>query len=786
MPARVPVVREQTVQSQALPGVRQQIDTPAAAFGGMKAEAMMGIGKQIGAIGADIAEADVKRRREYNALRTLDIATKYEREVMTAFYEPQNGYLTRKGGLALGMTGDVNKNLEAMQKRYMEEAKDNPAVQQLLRTKMGDITNNALSLAQRHEFSEYQTYKGDTLSARSALNAESAFLNWNDDQEFQGKLAENGRLLNDKGRIEGWDTARLNKERLDMESGMAFGRAKAALMADETPQNIVRVNSWMEARREGGKLNMADSFAWDGLMDAALPKAEAAVAFEELKDYGGVEGMEVAMLFHGPQVGQESGGQQTGGPGSVAGPNEPTTSPKGAIGYAQVMPGTGPEAAALAGVAWDEQKFKYDKEYNAKIGLAYMQAQKDKYGSNTLALMAYNAGPGAVDDFMNGTNQTGKNPRGIKLGDPRKGETDIGSFVARFPFKETRDYVRIINARAGGGSIQMTAQSVQAKAVELEAKRPGAGRALLAMYNDQIKVLDEATKAERTAFLDRVLPKVQEANGDYTVLPAEDIAEATRLGVMDKVVEWKGVTDQAVYSRLKLMTSEEIAKVDLNEPNIRLALSQADYQELVGKQEKALGADAESIVQDRIIKSGKMYLAAAGINPTPKADDKGANQKLLAFTQAAEREVVAWKQENGGKNPSDDDLKKIIDNLLLEGSLSRPREKDGWFGSKKGDQVSRSGRAYEQKPGEVFTITPPSEDIIDALQAYATNQIGLSQIANEDPTWIETTPTEYLGSTGSDPVKQNTALNENGLIRLYTKLRESGLTDDEILFYGER
>ena len=33
----------------------------------------------------------------------------------------------------------------------------------------------------------------------------------------------------------------------------------------------------------------------------------------------------------------------------------PITSPKGAIGVAQVMPSTAPEAAKLAGLAWDEQ-----------------------------------------------------------------------------------------------------------------------------------------------------------------------------------------------------------------------------------------------------------------------------------------------------------------------------------------------------------------------------------------------------------------------------------------------
>src|ERR1700683_4528312 len=39
---------------------------------------------------------------------------------------------------------------------------------------------------------------------------------------------------------------------------------------------------------------------------------------------------------------------------------QPLRSPAGAIGYSQVMPGTGPEAAKLAGLPWDEERLKTD------------------------------------------------------------------------------------------------------------------------------------------------------------------------------------------------------------------------------------------------------------------------------------------------------------------------------------------------------------------------------------------------------------------------------------------
>lgn len=109
----------------------------------------------------------------------------------------------------------------------------------------------------------------------------------------------------------------------------------------------------------------------------------------------------------------------------------PITSPKGAIGVAQVMPSTAPEAAKLAGLAWDEQAYRQDAGYNAALGRAYFDKQVATFGGDVAkGMAAYNAGPDRVRRAEQQAQEQG------------------GLWTDYLP-KETQDYLRKNNAQLG-------------------------------------------------------------------------------------------------------------------------------------------------------------------------------------------------------------------------------------------------------------------------------------------------------------------------------------------------
>jgi soluble lytic murein transglycosylase len=108
------------------------------------------------------------------------------------------------------------------------------------------------------------------------------------------------------------------------------------------------------------------------------------------------------------------------------------TSHAGAKGLMQILPATADYIAQKSGGTAFEQGDLADPQINISYGSWYLRYLLDKYGGNeVLAIAAYNAGEGKVDEWVSGALSSGDRFR-----------------VEAIPFEETRHYVgRVLTAR---------------------------------------------------------------------------------------------------------------------------------------------------------------------------------------------------------------------------------------------------------------------------------------------------------------------------------------------------
>ncbi|MGH8529883.1 MAG: transglycosylase SLT domain-containing protein [Nevskiales bacterium] len=102
-------------------------------------------------------------------------------------------------------------------------------------------------------------------------------------------------------------------------------------------------------------------------------------------------------------------------------------SPANAWGLMQLLPATGQRSARRLGIAWDGIETLKLAEPNIRLGTAYLEEMRDKFGGNAaLATAAYNAGPNPVLRWLPQT--------------PTEGEL----WVEIIPYNETHKYVKSV------------------------------------------------------------------------------------------------------------------------------------------------------------------------------------------------------------------------------------------------------------------------------------------------------------------------------------------------------
>lgn len=355
---------------------------------------------QLGRAGLGVAE-DIQQRQEQdnqNALQALSTAG--GAQVNKLLYDPETGMTaTRKGINAVGATNDTLKEWDAWRDKQLSLLP--PAARQ-----RGGIILTAQRVQMErtsfvYEQGERERALQETYNASNNASVQRESLYYGDKISTQLEAGSRNQGIEEYGKAQGWPEEKIAFEKTLWQQKAASGAFD--LFVSQQKQSMMG---------PGGALPTT------GTPDLSqLASANMYV---------------------------ESRGQQFRADGS------PLVSGAGAVGVAQVMEKTGPEAAQYAGVEWNRERWLNDPQYNLQIGNAYFEHLGSKYGNNpVLTVAAYNAGPGMVDDWINGTNKTGKNESLTKIGDPRKGEISDAGFTSAIPLKETREHVqKVLGAAA--------------------------------------------------------------------------------------------------------------------------------------------------------------------------------------------------------------------------------------------------------------------------------------------------------------------------------------------------
>lgn len=690
-------------QKVALPNAtirEQNLNVNAETFGGGSANQYNAIAEGLGNVGLSME----KIQKERDILDATNLDTEYQKQVRGMLYDPDSGYLSKQSGNAIGVSKDAEKKLEEL-KRSMLERTESQGARDLFTKSANRIQENTLESLNRFELSQQQKYRDDTFSARSINNAERAALFYNSDAEFEKSLRDNNSVVVAKAAAEGAGPDKLVAMQREANSKLYAARAASMLESDD-PETVIKGAEFFEKARSEGNITFEHWQKLDGVAQAGAAKAYSKREFDKLRGGNvGVGDVDSEELFNG-MIQQESDGRQfdplTGAP---------MESSAGAIGIAQVMPATAPEAAKMAGLEWDETKYRTDKDYNLKIGKAYYNHLVQRYEDPNLAAIAYNWGMGNLDDHIK------------KVGDPRMGQIPLGNFIASIPSKEAREYLPKARRRmssSSNGMIDMT--KAQARAIEVDAMAKGAGDTLLSMvesHNKAVKVQQDNYAAE---LVQQGSALMAQSNGDISAVPAHLRSELVRLGKWDDVAKYSGVTDTSTLYKLRDLPNEQFATVDLRQ--YAPALSREDLLHEQERQKKIQSGD----------EGFKTFQATANNFYTKVAGTKKNDAQKASFEIRAEREYDKFVAENK-RPPNKNESRDILQAITLK--------EDSWGSSR---------FVFEAQPAEQIDVAGVRVDDIPFVSRVI-DRAGFEVTKDNIESFVKN-PSFFVGKVPSVPDEQ--------------------------------
>jgi len=277
---------------------------------------------------------------------------------------------------------------------------------------------------------------------------------------------------------------------------------------------------------------------------------------------------------------------------------------------------------------------------------------------------------------VNGTNKSGKNDSGLKLGDPNKGEISDAEFISRIPFKETREYTTSIMGRYAQSSdpSAITATTTSQKyAASLKAANAIQDPELRKFTEDHIEDLKRQSIAQDNATFETAADYVNKTGFQsipaqlLNSIPADDLIKLRRLDdYKNKQIEPK--TDYTKLESFLSMPVDELASKSLAR-DIQPYLSKSDFNTVREAWSKAKTGDQTyqqvAAAKEKTIQAA---MSAAGIYVGQGKDAVQPKniEKQQQFRDALQGRIDSFKVSNGGKEPSVSDVEDLSNQLLMK------------------------------------------------------------------------------------------------------------------------
>jgi soluble lytic murein transglycosylase len=640
--------------------------------------AMMAGGRQIGQVALDM-------QQQANQLRVDDALNKAKEAALRLTYDKDVGFTNLRGINALErpdgkpLADEYSDTL----KRSIDDiagALGNDAQRQAFSLRSNDILTSMRGNAIQHEAQEFKTYSLSVSEGIQSTALREIGLNWQNTDAVNSAVerirAETCRQAQLLGKSAEWQDAQARK--------MTSNAHKLALLSALEQNDPAYADAYL--KKYSGQMDADDILTVRGHVTKAM---DAKVGFTAASDVVGrmqprIQVGEAERAFN-IALGAESNYRQFGPDGN------PLTSPKGAIGIAQVMPDTALEAAKLAGLPWDENRYKTDPAYNKALGMAYFQRQLQENGGDLAkAYAACNGGPGRLADAIK---QAGKSAKAAQADPNLKPKTWLD-----FMPQETRDYVARNMRAFEAGQGQPNRPTFQEIDDQLRADPRLAGnpaRYKVAreeaerQFNEQTKAIKQREEEAVTTAMRGII----ENGGRFSDLPVS-VRAAVPPKEVDKLISFaqkiaKGDDSTSLWLYAKLAGNpDQLARMNDNEFfALRRELSEADFKHFANERAKRTGGGTGSngpgdLNTQAIKQSLDERLRMLKIDPSPKDDGGNDAARIGAIRRFVDQYFMAAQRE-AGKKFTDVEVSQHLDSLFAKNATFR-----GWFSTSSGPMLS--------------------------------------------------------------------------------------------------